>query len=129
MAVSLRIADAMNSKDETFFKKLGTRVAQARRSQGLTQEELSAHLGIPQQTLAHYEVGRTRFPVSMLPKLADKLNLSLDEMLGREATHAPGKRGPVSRLQQQVDAISQLPKAKQRFVIEMLETVLAQHTS
>jgi len=127
MAIS-QITDAMNDKDVTFFKTLGARVAKARKDQGLTQQELADYLGIAQETLAHYEVGRTRFPVSMLPKLADKLNLSLDEMLGREATHAPGKRGPVSRLQQQVDAISQLPKAKQRFVIEMLETVLAQHT-
>ena len=29
-----------------------------------------------------------------------------------------------SRLQQQLDAVSQLPKAKQRFVVEMLDTVL-----
>lgn len=37
-----------------------------------------------------------------------------------------GKRGPASKLQQQVEAIAMLPKAKQRFVVEMLDTVLAQ---
>jgi hypothetical protein len=31
------------------------------------------------------------------------------------------------RLQQQIDAIGQLPKAKQKFVVEMIDTVLAQH--
>lgn len=39
------------------------------------------------------------------------------------------RRVPVSRLQQQVAAISQLPKAKQKFVVEMLDTVLAQHVA
>ena len=39
----------------------------------------------------------------------------------------PGKRGLSSRLQQQVEAISQLPRARQKFVVEMLDTVLAQH--
>ena len=54
-------------------------------------------------------------------------DLSVDELLtGEPPERRPGKRGPASRLQQQVDAISQLPKAKQRFVVEMLDTVLAQ---
>jgi hypothetical protein len=35
-------------------------------------------------------------------------------------------RGPVPQLQQQIERIGQLPKAKQRFEMEMLETVLAQ---
>jgi hypothetical protein len=42
-------------------------------------------------------------------------------------TRPAGKRGPASRLQQQIDAIGQLPKAKQRFVVEMIDTVLAQN--
>lgn len=39
---------------------------------------------------------------------------------------AGGKRGPASRLQQQIKALAQLPKAKQQFVSQMLDTVLAQ---
>ncbi|WJF90295.1 hypothetical protein QS306_00980 [Paraburkholderia bonniea] len=34
--------------------------------------------------------------------------------------------GPTSKLQQQFEAISLLPRARQRFVSEMLDTVLAQ---
>jgi hypothetical protein len=45
----------------------------------------------------------------------------------RPAARPAGKRGPASRLQQQIDAIGQLPKAKQKFVVEMIDTVLAQH--
>lgn len=65
----------------------------------------------------------------MLPALARRLTLSLDELMGLNAParrRSGGKRGPPSRLQQQIEAVAQLPKAKQQFVSQMLETVLAQ---
>lgn len=57
------------------------------------------------------------------------MTLSLDELMGQPApvrVRAGGKRGPASRLQQQIKALAQLPKAKQQFVSQMLDTVLAQ---
>lgn len=129
--VTSSLLSTMNTRDEQFFKDLGTRIAQARRDHGLTQQQLADALGVAQQTLAHYEVGRARLPASMLPTLARLLTLSMDELMGLPGT-APaarergGKRGPPSRLQQQIAAVSQLPKAKQQFVSEMLETVLGQ---
>ena len=117
---------AMNTKDEGFFKALGALIAQARKEQGLTQQDLTDHLGIPQQTLAHYEVARVRMPASMLPTVAQLLTLSLDELIGSPLPKRRGKRGPASRLQQQIEAVEQLPKTKQQFVSQMLDTVLAQ---
>lgn len=38
----------------------------------------------------------------------------------------PSKRGPAPKLQQQIERIQRLPRAKQRFVMEMIDTVLAQ---
>ena len=134
MAVSSLIA-TMNTRDEQFFKELGTRIAQARKDHGLTQQALAEQLGVAQQTLAHYEVGRARMPASMLPTVARLLTLSLDELMGqpvpRTARAAAGKsgsskRGPASRLEQQIQAVAQLPKTKQQFVSQMLDTVLAQ---
>ncbi len=134
MAVSSLIA-TMNTRDEQFFKELGTRIAQARKDHGLTQNELAEQLGVAQQTLAHYEVGRARMPASMLPIVAKLLTLSLDELMGQPVPRAAratagksgsGKRGPASRLEQQIQAVAQLPKTKQQFVSQMLDTVLAQ---
>ena len=117
----------MNPNDETFFKELGKRIAQARKECDLTQQQLAEALGIAQQTLAHYEVGRVRLPISMLPVLAQTLDVSLEVLLGQpRSSTASAKRGPASRLEQQIARISALPKPKQRFVLEMLETVLAQ---
>lgn len=134
MAVSSLIA-TMNTRDEQFFKELGVRIAQARKDHGMTQNELAEQLGVAQQTLAHYEVGRARMPASMLPTVAKLLTLSLDELMGQPVPRAArgtpgksgsGKRGPASRLEQQIQAVAQLPKTKQQFVSQMLDTVLAQ---
>jgi transcriptional regulator with XRE-family HTH domain len=126
MAVQTLLPLAMNAKDEDFFKTLGARIAQARKSQNITQQQLAEQLGIAQQTLAHYEVARARVPASMLPILAQLLTLSLDELIGTPLPKRRGKRGPTSRLQQQIEAVEQLPKTKQQFVSQMLDTVLAQ---
>ncbi|WP_420998525.1 hypothetical protein ACKI2N_032115 [Cupriavidus sp. 30B13] len=63
----------------------------------------------------------------MLTTLAQELTVTVAELVGEATSSHHGKRGPASRLQQQMDAISQLPKAQQKFVSQMLETVLAQH--
>ena len=117
---------AMSTKDERFFKDLGARVAQLRKDQGLTQTQLAERLGIAQQTLAHYEVGRLRVAASMLPTLAQTLGSSVEELIGQSPARANGKRGPAPRLQQQLERLSALPKPKQRAVMEVLESMLAQ---
>ena len=119
---------AMTPDEPTFFQALGARVARARKDADLTQVQLAERLGIPQPQLASYEVGRRRVPVSLLPRLARTLAMPVEALIADDGPPAPPpRRGPVSRLQQQVDAIAQLPKAKQKFVVEMLDTVLAQH--
>jgi hypothetical protein len=74
-----------------------------------------------------YEVGRRRIQVAALPVVARMLAISLEELFGEAKQAARGKRGPAPRWQQQMEAIAKLPKARQRFVSEMLDTVLAQH--
>ena len=113
------------SKDErTFFVQLGARIAQLRKAQGVTQVQLAEWLGVSQQTVNAYEVGRRRMAVSALPALAKLLGVSLEELIGQEPK--PGKRGPTPKLQRHMERISQLPKTQQRFVLQMIETVLAQ---
>ena len=115
----------MTQDEKEYFKVLGSRVALLRKELGLTQVQLAETLGISQQMVASYEVGRRRIPVSMLPALALALKVQTDSLLGNE-TKAKSKRDPAPKWQQQIEAIAQLPKAQQRFVSQMLETVLAQ---
>lgn len=127
MAYSSHWMTAVTPQDKLFYQALGQRIARFRKAQHLTQTELAEQLGISQQTLAHYEVGRLRVAAAMLPGLARLLTVTVEELIGEEPGKiGKGKRGPAPKLQQQLEQIRQLPRAKQRFVSEMLDAVLQQ---
>jgi len=125
MAVLIPNGMTMHSKDERFFKALGARIAQARKTRNITQQQLADHLGIAQQTLANYEIARLRLPASMLPVMGEVLGLTPEELLGGDPKPRL-KRGPVSRLDQQVERIRQLPRAKQQVLLDVMEGYLSQ---
>lgn len=120
---------AMTPTDRQFTKELGRRLAQLRQDAGLTQQAMAAELGVAQQTLAHYEVGRLRLPVVLVPKVAALFGVPTDVLLGVTSarTAAQGKRGPTPKLQRQLERVSRLPKAQQQVVLAMLDGVLLQH--
>jgi transcriptional regulator with XRE-family HTH domain len=114
-------------KDEkAFFVQLGARIAALRKDQGITQVQMAALLNVSQQTITAYEAGRRRMPVSSLPVIARYLGVSIEELIGEPPGAAAKKRGPTPKIQQQMERIQQLPKAQQRFVMQMIDTVLAQ---
>lgn len=127
---------AMSPDEQPYFQALGQRIAKARAAADLTQVQLAEALGLSQPQLAFYELGKRRVPVSMLPGLAKVLGISIETLIAdddaaRIAATTPRRtrRGPVSRLEQQLDAIAKLPKAEQKFVSKMLDNVLAQYAS
>ena len=117
----------MTPEDKQLYQVLGQRIAHARKAMGLTQTQVADQLGLSQKTLAHYEVGRLRISIATLIPLAEILNRTVDELLNEEQAAKPAaKRGPASKLQRQIEQVRQLPRAKQQFVMEMLDTVLQQ---
>ncbi len=74
--------------------------------------------------MAHYEVGRLRVSVETETHLAQILDVNVEHLIEGEAPHNATKRGPVSLLQRQIEQVSQLPRSKQKFVSEMLSTVI-----
>lgn len=118
---------AISSEERDFFIALGERISLLRKAHGITQAQLAEVLGVSQQTVQAYEVGRRRIQVAALPVVARTLSVSLEELFGEGKQAARSKRGPAPKWEQQIEAISKLPRARQRFVSEMLDTVLAQH--
>ena len=119
-------AMTISTEERDFFIELGERIASLRKAQGITQVQLAEALKVSQQTVQAYEVGRRRIPVSALPVVARLFSVSLEELFGESRRSSHGKRGPMSQLERSMERISELPKPKQRFVLQMLETVLAQ---
>ena len=115
---------AVTHEEKRFFKELGARIAELRKAQNLTQQQLADELHVAQQVVASYEIGRRRVPVSTLPALARVLGVSIEGLIGED--EKPARRGPSPKLQRHLERISALPKPKQRFVMQMLETVLNQ---
>jgi transcriptional regulator with XRE-family HTH domain len=115
----------VNSQEKQFFKAFGARISEARKAQGLTQQQLADNLGVAQQTYADYEAGITRVPASSLLILEEVLGLTPDEMLGRDGRGKP-KPGPASKLDRQIERIRQLPRATQKVVMNMLDGIIAQ---
>jgi transcriptional regulator with XRE-family HTH domain len=114
----------MSPDEKAFFKALGARIAGFRRDHGMTQQQLADLVDVAQQVIASWEVGRRRVQVAQLPTLARALAVSVEDLIGEEARAT--RRGPAPRLLQQMERIQRLPKAQQRFVMQMLDTVLQQ---
>ncbi len=124
------IANVAISPDErAFFVQLGARIAELRKARGITQIQMAEVLGVSQQTVNSYEVARRRVPVSALPVLAGLFTVSIDELLGEPTKTTSGKRGPTPKLQQQMERVSLLPRSKQKFVIDIIDTVIQQQAT
>jgi transcriptional regulator with XRE-family HTH domain len=110
--------------DQAYYRQLGQRIAERRKALGMTQVQLAEQLGIAQQTMAHYEGGTLRIAVALLSPISATLGMSLEELVGTQTR--PGKRGPAPRIQQQLELVGRLPRAKQKMVSEVLDSLLAQ---
>lgn len=102
----------------------GKRLAAARRAKGLSQEALADLLGTTRVNVGYYERKATNPTLEFIQRCADALAVPLADLIGAEAPKNGHKPGPPSKLQQQIEEIRRLPRAKQRFVSELLDTVL-----
>ena len=60
---------------------LGKRIAMLRRQKGLKQDTLAEVLGVSPQAVSKWEYDQTCPDISLLPKLAELLEVSVDELL------------------------------------------------
>ena len=93
--------------------------------QGLTQVQLAEQMGVAQQAVTGYESGQRRVPISHLPRLAALLGTSMESLLGEEPK--PGKRGQ-RQAATAAGTRQPMPKARQRMVSEVIDSLLAQTT-
>lgn len=62
---------------------IGTQITKYRKSAGLTQEELGRAVGVSTQAVSRWECGGAP-DVALLPAIADKLEVTVDALFGRE---------------------------------------------
>lgn len=88
-------------KDEKAFVRLGARIAALCNAYNIAEVQLAEFVKVSQQIINAYEVGRRRIP-------------------------AAKKCDPAPKLQRQMESIQDLPRGRQRFVMQVIDTVLAQ---
>ena len=124
--VPCRRADPTALQDGIRADRLAERVAAARRRAGLTQAELAEASGVTDETISRIERGRYEPAVSTLFRLAEALDVSLDQLARehdreRGPSRAPSAVPPiVRRLRTRIDALT---PAGQRALLAIAEAL------
>lgn len=69
------------------------RIKEIRNGCNISQKQLAAYLGISQGNLCDWEKGRSQPDIDMLIKIADYLEVSVDNLIGRNSFEHSGKSG------------------------------------
>jgi len=63
---------------------LGSRIGECRKKKGITQDQLSEHIGVSSQAVSKWENDLSCPDITLLPQLADYFNITIDELLRGE---------------------------------------------
>ena len=107
-------------------KGFAERLRLLRSARGLKQNRLAELLGIPPRSYNRWERGTYVPHVDMLVRLADILQVSMDELIGRtDTTSEPVIRNP--ELHELVQQVDQLPDFEQQTAVVMLDGLVKKH--
>lgn len=97
----------------------GTRIFEARKRLGLSQQEVADQLNITQSAYAAWE----RSPVALRPEqlrqLVEILKMSADELMGLNKNKQSG--GPTGKARKLFEQVSKLPRSQQQHVLTVVE--------
>ena len=121
------VYDAGMKKCTVQRQGIGARLTELRIRAGLSQQELAARLNAPLANIGFWE--RTSTPPSskVLPRLAEALGTTVEEILTGKAQAAARRGGPVGKARRVFEAVSRLPKRQQQKIVEVVEAFVAQH--
>lgn len=98
----------------------GQRLYRLRELSGLTQAQVADRLNISTRAYAFWERESVAIKPEQFCALADILNVSLDELVGRKRTKNPTDLAP-SKMQKLFQRINSLPRAKQAVIAEVVD--------
>ena len=98
---------------------IGKRLADIRKSKGLTQTQLAELIGIKQYMVSEYEIGRSTISADMLARFCRALRCSSDDVfdLPKEKT--------TLRLVKRMNAIEELPENTKKYIIKVLDDTIS----
>jgi transcriptional regulator with XRE-family HTH domain len=102
----------------------GERLALLRKGAGLTQTELAEKLGISRRMIAYYE-GETKYPpTTILPRLAQTLGVTTDELLDSANACTRRPKPTDVRLQRAFHQVEQLSARERSQAMRLLNSFI-----
>jgi transcriptional regulator with XRE-family HTH domain len=109
---------------------IGTRIAEARKRKGLTQDQLAEAMGVSPQAVSKWENDISCPDITLLPQLADYFGISVDDLLRGPATQdvqivPEEERKDFSKMMLRINVLSaQGDKVKVNLPMPLLKTGL-----
>lgn len=66
--------------------KLSEQIKKYRKENNLTQEQFASKLFVSKQAVSKWETDRSYPDINLLPQIAEMLNISIDELIGKKDT-------------------------------------------
>jgi len=114
----------MMNRKKNSIQPFGQRLAQLRLTKGFTQGELAERIGVSQRVLCYYERETEYPPAHLLPKIAEILGASLDDLMDT----TPLKTEAVSthpRLHRKLRLVETFPRQDQKAILRMIDAFAA----
>lgn len=105
-------------------QKFGVHLVELRKAAGLSQNQLADKLGVTQSNISFWEQWDKPPRGEVLPKLAEALGVSMDELLNFKAPRP--KAGPKGKVREAFEAVSKLPRRQQEHVLKVVNALVAQ---
>jgi transcriptional regulator with XRE-family HTH domain len=103
----------------------GQRLSEARRAKGWTQRQLADALNTNLKMIDYYERRAVNPALKVVQACAKALDVPASYLVGDDEPQAQRKKtGPVSPLERRFQEVKKLPKKKQEFVLQFLDTIL-----
>ena len=103
----------------------GQRIATLRKERGMSQSDLADRLDMSRAMVTYYERKAINPTADVIQRIADALGVSIDSLLADDNANRTRQRpGPASQFEQQLAEVRRLPRSKQKFVADFLDTFL-----
>lgn len=109
---------------------LGEKIAEKRRVRGMTQEEVAEKLGVTAQAVSKWENNNAFPDITLLPRLAELFDTTIDELMSRERTdvvrYVPEKtRKPIDDMVFHISVLSDDTKVNVNMPLAIIKAFVA----
>lgn len=108
----------------TAIETFGQRLLRLRQARGYSQRELGDRVDVSQRMMTYYERQAEHPPAYLLPRLAEALGVTVDELMGVRPVKEPTATPRNTRLWRKLRDIEKLPPGDRKAVLKFVDALL-----